>query len=308
MRHGCQAGRQQEACVEVYHGRINRGDEFYSWKKLGAFGADLGAVACFFESPWSRVSPSLTEAAQAWLLNEAALCLRALARLTEAVEPMRVSMDMDIDRKEWKGSAISASNLSELELTLGDVHGAARDAEQSVVFADRSGDSVHRMSKRTTLADALLQAGRRADALARFREAEEMQAERQSAYPLLYSLQGFQYCDLLLADVERAAWRVCSVAGSVVDGGSRQDAGAPSAETCRGVEQRAAKTLEWAVQNKKSLLDVALNHLTLGRAALYRTILEGSTPRVSWRNPRSKARNPKSNRPWTISAALANSN
>ena len=59
--------------------------------KLGAFGSDLGAVACFFETPWSRVSPALTEAAQAWLLNEAAIRLRALGRLTEALEPMRAA-------------------------------------------------------------------------------------------------------------------------------------------------------------------------------------------------------------------------
>ena len=72
MAHGCQAGLQQEVCDKVYRDRILRGNEFYSPKKLGAFGSDLGAVACFFEQPWSRVSPALTEADQAWLLNEAA--------------------------------------------------------------------------------------------------------------------------------------------------------------------------------------------------------------------------------------------
>ena len=35
-----------------------------------------------------------------------------------------------------------------------------------------------------------------------------MQAESQPDYPLLYSLQGFRYCDLLLAEAERAAWQV----------------------------------------------------------------------------------------------------
>ena len=60
---------------------------------------------------------------------------------------------------------------------------------------------------RTIIADALYQAGRRAEAEARFREAEQMQAERQPDYPLLYSVQGFRYCDLLLAEAERAAWR-----------------------------------------------------------------------------------------------------
>ena len=94
MAHGCQAGLQQEACDKVYFARILRGQEAYSTKKLGAFGSDLGAVACFFETPWSRVSPALTEADQAWLLNEAAFRLRALGRLTEALEPMRAGLEM----------------------------------------------------------------------------------------------------------------------------------------------------------------------------------------------------------------------
>src|SRR4051794_11837143 len=80
--HGCQAGMQQEACDTVYRDRIVRRDENFSVYKLGAFSADLGAVACFFETPWIRVSPALTEAAQAWLLNQAAFRLRALGRLT----------------------------------------------------------------------------------------------------------------------------------------------------------------------------------------------------------------------------------
>ena len=82
--------------MTVYIGRILRGKEYYSSKKLGAFGSDLGAVACFFAIPWSRVSPAITDAAQAWLLNAAAFRLRALGRLTEALEPMRVSGAMDV--------------------------------------------------------------------------------------------------------------------------------------------------------------------------------------------------------------------
>ena len=37
---------------------------------------------------------------------------------------------------------------------------------------------------------------KRAKAL--FQDAERLQAERQPNYPRLYSLQGYQYCDLLL--------------------------------------------------------------------------------------------------------------
>ena len=108
VSHGCQAGMQQEACDKVYYDRILRGQEFYSSIKLGAFGSDLGAIACFFEKPWSRVSPALTEA-EPWLLNEAASRLQALGRLTEALEPMRASLAMDIKQEHWHNAAVSAA-------------------------------------------------------------------------------------------------------------------------------------------------------------------------------------------------------
>lgn len=162
VAHGCQAGLQQEACDKVYFARIKRGNEHYSSKKLGAFGSDLGAVACFFDAPWGRASRSITESDQAWMLNEAFNRLRALGRLTEALEPMRANLKMRVEREEWEHAPSSASNLSELELTLGEVAGAVGDAEQSVTYADRSGDAFLRMAFRTTHADALHQAGRRA--------------------------------------------------------------------------------------------------------------------------------------------------
>ncbi len=284
MAHGCQAGMQQEAC-EVYYARITRGREAYVVHKLGAFGSDLGAVACFFDNPWSRVSPALTEAAQSWLLNEAAFRLRALGRLTEALEPMRAGLEMAVKQETWKQAAQGASNLSELELTLGDVAGAVGEAEQSVTYADRSGDADQRMISRTTHADALHQAGRGAEAEARFREAEAMQAKSQPNYPLLYSVQGFQYCDLLLTAAARGAWHTLL-------GRSRREAApadnrsatATNVASCRAIFERAARIFAWRKLPTwnpafDSLLDIALDHLTLGRATLYRSVLESRSHR-----------------------------
>ena len=306
--------------MTVYIGRILRGKEYYSSKKLGAFGSDLGAVACFFAIPWSRVSPAITDAAQAWLLNAAAFRLRALGRLTEALEPMRVSGAMDVKVEQWEGAAISRSNLS--ELTLGEVASAVRDAEQSVTYADRSGDGFQRMLNRTTWADALHQAGSglgfppesatgsRSGEL--FREAEQMQAERQPKYPLLYSLRGYRYCDLLLAEAERAAWQATLDCGSLLplwasqpaanavgamtklpmtakptgdEALSQSDAsglatesgsGLPQSKTLHAVIQRATQTLKWATDARLGLLTIALDHLTLGRAALSAAILNSA--------------------------------
>jgi class 3 adenylate cyclase len=300
VAHGCQAGLQQEAHDDVLIPRIWRGtasDGFYSTTKLGAFGSDLGAIASFYETPWRKVNPVFADPIQASIMGVTAFRLRALGRLSEALEPMRAGLENRIKRASWKYAAIEASNLSELEVTLGEVAQAERDAAQSVTYADRSGDAFERQTDRVILADALHHAGKRAEAEAHFREAELMQTERQPEYPLLYSGAGFRYCDLLLTEAERAAWETMfrgrvgvppaafgvspkvSLAQSQSAGtptGSDRDGRTPLIESCRAVSQRAAQALKIAERNNW-LLDIALDHLTLGRAALYRAILEGSS-------------------------------
>jgi tetratricopeptide (TPR) repeat protein len=125
--------------------RIQRRGEAYSTNKLGLVGADLGAVASFFEAGWARPLSALSEGDRAWLLNEAAYRLRALGRLAEAVEPMRAAMEMCAEQKDWKNAATDASNISELEATLGRLSAALDNAERAVEYADRSGDPFMRI-------------------------------------------------------------------------------------------------------------------------------------------------------------------
>ena len=275
--HGCLADRQQEACDRVYYDRILRGAEAYSTKKLGAIGADLSAVAAFFEQPWSRVSARLSAADQAWLLGQAAFRLRALGRLTEALQPLRAGLEMDVQREDWENAARSANNLSELQVSLGLLDAGVKDGQQAVEYADRSGDAFQRLSKRATAADALLQRqrpGTGADpeeleqSRRLFATAEELQQELQPQYPRLYSLPGFRYCDLLLVPAEQAAWRC--VAQAAGDGGVSLSLTAVLA----AVHERAEQTLRW-IQQTNGLLDIGLDHLTLARVSLYRWLLAG---------------------------------
>jgi hypothetical protein len=294
VTHGCLAGRQQEALEKVFRDRILRGtggDGFYSWKRLGAFGANLGAVAAFFEEPWRRLAANLSAPDQAWLLGEAAFYLRALGRLTEAVEPMRVSGEMDVASSKWKFAAVSYSNLSGLEVTLGRLGEAVADGRRAIDFADRSGDAFQKLARRTAAADALHQAGERVEAGALFAEAERMQAALQPQFPRLYSLQGFQYADWLLAPAERAAWG-CVLAPSGGAGRSPLPAppegGTPAAtalDSCAEAEGRATQTLEWATTYDLGLLSIALDHLTLARAALYRSVVGPPADRASAATP-----------------------
>ena len=275
--HGCLAGRQQEACDKVYRDRILRGtgfDGFYSARQLGAIGADLGAVGAFFDEPWTQLSRNLIAPAQAWLLNEAASRLQAIGRLPEAVEPLRVSQKMCAQMEDWQQAAIRVNNLSELEVTLGRLDEAMADGRRAIAFADRSGNAPQKTINCTTAADALHQGGEPTKAAALFAEAERMQAEQQPQVPLLHSLYGFQYADLILASAEHAAWR------RIVDGGAtskRHPLDRRALPSCAEAERRANESQRaWReiFINHPSLLDIALDHLTLARAGLYRALLE----------------------------------
>ena len=151
---------------------------------------------------------------------------------------MLAGLEAEIAQKNWRNVARSAGNLGELHLTMGAIEKAVDVARQAGNPADNSGDGVPRTINRATLADALHQAGATAEAEELFRAAEAMQKEDQPQYPLLYSLGGFRYCDLLLEQ-------------GMFD----------------AVRERAGRTLEW-VTEQQWLLDIALDHLTLGRAML----------------------------------------
>lgn len=305
VRHGCLAGRQEEALDEVFIDRILRGmedDGFYSRRKLGAFGANLEAMAGFFDAPWIRPFSSFSENAQGWLLNETSLSLRAIGRLSEAHEPIRGGLAVAVKGQDWENAAIYANNASELEMMMGRLGEAVVSARLAITFADQMSDgpeaAFHRMGNRTAAADALHQRGSPADrieALDLFEQAEMRQCERQPQFDLLYSLQGFLYCDLILARAERAIWR--SVLGAAGDqpltpGMRLERIGAQDAPRARQsgstgeqttvqaldeAERRGTKMFEWHVPGD-SLLDIALENLTLERVALYRSLLEPQPP------------------------------
>ncbi|MEP7120824.1 MAG: hypothetical protein ABJE95_07945 [Byssovorax sp.] len=237
--HGCLAGKNHVAFDEVYWKRISRKNEHFNANMLGAFGSEVAVLSAFFDPPWERLAPGLSAPRESFVLSEAGFALRALGRLPEAAGLLRLGLERLIALENWTNAAISASNLSELLQTLGELSEALARARKSINLADTSGDAAQRMVNRTTLAAALHARGLQEEATAQFEEAERMHKEREPAVPLLYSIQGFRYCDLLL----------------------HQDRDAE-------VRERAAQTLKIAVYNNW-LLEIALDHISLGRAHLF---------------------------------------
>ena len=255
VMHGCLAGKHQEALDDVYWKKILRENELYINHKLGASGADLSCLSGFFETLWDRPASGLKDNDKAAILSWAGFALRAVGRLSEAVQPMKAGMKAAEDDNYWKGAALNASNLSELYLTLGDVASAEQYGTQCVTLADHSGYGFEMESGRTTHADALHQAGKNMAAEKLFIEAEQMQEKRQPEYPFLYAMRGFQFCDLLLSQ------------------GKYQD-----------VLERARATLKWAFENNASLLTFSLEKLSISKAFMLQDLeSDPSDPSTSLR-------------------------
>ncbi len=248
VAHGCQAGRHQEALDDVFWPKIRRGNKQYSYHKLGVYGADQSALSNFFEVPWRQPVSGLTDEEKPFVLSWAGFGLRALGRLREAAQPMRASMELHSKRENWKEAALNAGNLSEVNLTIGEVEKAVEAARQSVDFADRSGDFTERIRQQSILADGLFQNGEIEEAEHIFQFIESSYQENISKDSFLPSIYGFRFCSLLLGQGKY-----------------------------REVLTRAGQTLEWAKQVEAQLLTFALDTLSLGRA-YYLQASDSSTP------------------------------
>lgn len=271
MAHGCQAALHERVWEETYKTRVLRVPEYVPWHRLGAYGEEIAVRARFFDVPWQRPSSLLPEELQAWLLNDTAFCLQATGRLEEAIEAMRISLRMNVAAGRWADAAVAANNLSEIELAHGDVAAAIATARESVQYGDRSRFPFYVTRMRVTLADALHQAGQREEARALFVEAEQAQA--RDGPPYLYSVLGARYCDLLLGPAETLAWRkTCGgeVTAKEAEAGIR---------VCADVGRRMQTVVQWR-QPDDQLVEIAADHLTIARGALYASILDPGIQRA----------------------------
>jgi tetratricopeptide (TPR) repeat protein len=242
VAHGCRANRHQEAFDNVYVNRICRryadgALEFYLIDKLGAFSANLAVISWFFTVPYETPSTSLRPAHQSWVLANASSMFAVQGRIREALPGQQAAMNFAIGSGDWNNASRRAAHLSNGELTSGNIDAAISLAEKSIEYADRSKDNTEIVLNRATLASALRARGNYDEAHRLFADAEQRQMQVE-ANELLYSFQGYEYCDLLL---DQGKW----------------------AEVC----DRAAKIIEIGLRNSW-LLDIGLGKLAISRAHL----------------------------------------
>ena len=241
IMHGCYAERYKECLYEIYIHRVQRGDQFFSRRQLGAFVTDLAVLSSFFDPPWQQTTTGLTEEMKEYIYSEAGFYLRILGQLSESESLLLASLKLSEARRNWCIAARNAGNLGELYLPKGDISRAVNYAQRGVDFANRSDDDFRKMTNPTTLAHILHHIGLLEQAEKFFQQAEKIQKEHRSQPHLLYSVQGFRYCNMLLSQ------------------GRYQD-----------VLNRAERTLRIVLEGSRNSHDIALDRLSLGRAYLLR--------------------------------------
>ena len=271
----------QEVYDDVFQRRIERGNDRFIWRVLGAFGPRLAALAHFFAPPWIMPHPDLRQGEQAWVLNAAAFALTSLGRLAESADPRRASLEMVIASEDWKNAAIAGGTLCDTLLTLGRVSEALPIAQTALDHAKKSGDKQQIEFCHSHLANAQLAAGTLDDALASFQQAEEVHEERQPEMPEVYGLPGYKYGDLLLErgetdDVLRRGRYLLDLTKRLFWHGTRSSRYRPRPSADRRAQHalnqpEAKASLDAAVDGlRKAGKDDFLPQALLARAAWYR--------------------------------------
>lgn len=270
IRHGCQAGLHKEAYFVIYRPFIRRENEFYSERILGALDWEGAAMACFFEEAWTRPASVFDEEISAWLLNSAGLLLRNQTRYGEASSAFNAALNhcMESRPPDWYNAAQDAINLSETKLWQGNLEEAEADARKAVQFSflkneierkpDRQWDAL------SLVAHILHQRGQLDEVAALFQRAEQIKARSGTLTPLLISVPGFRYCQLLLSTAERAFW--AKILAPCYDGPFPTN-------DLDDVEKRVAVVFKQPGDKGYSILSNALDRLTLTRLAVFRSVM-----------------------------------
>ena len=261
VRHGCLAGFVDDAIDNVFSARILRRGDF-SWKHLGTVGSDLFALACFYQECWSTLRPGLTPYWKAFVLAQSGFLLRNLGRLDQAAEPLKLGLAAGLTANNLTGAAIAAGNLAELHSLRGELGDALKVTQHAVQIAKKIGGFLPYWSAASRLAHVLFQNGRIQESEELFLELEDLNNRRHGAHPDLHSMPGFWYCQLLLSRVERIAYGI----------DDRPDC-SNATNLCREIRERACNALAWS-KDQPSLLDEALDRLSLGRLAVLEHLVE----------------------------------
>jgi tetratricopeptide (TPR) repeat protein len=205
VAHGCRAGLHKSALNEVYWDRICRRSKtgtlrYYLSKRLGGVASELQLLFWFFDIPYVLPCSSLNDTERATILGDAAYHLRSIGQFEEAIQAELAAFNIaPTGRSEGKRAA-SFANLALMKLYTGNVADAVLTATRSLCEAVSFGRVDEIIDDLTILAECWIAAGCLSDAKNAFAAAERYQSGWQHKRPILYSLPGYRYCEMLIQE------------------------------------------------------------------------------------------------------------
>ena len=184
--------------------------------------------------------------------------------MTDAVGPLTAGLDADVGTGAWANASASAQNLCELWLADGDLARASAVADDAVGYAEQADDPFLRMGSLAYRGAVRFRLGPHTGAVEAFALANHWHHQGQPDERWMYSLRGFQECEVAAAEVAFAAWQ------------HFHDGRTPElVAVAGGLIERASHTRDYA-RRYGSLLDVGLDSVTFTRARLWTAILAAS--------------------------------
>jgi hypothetical protein len=202
VRHGCWAGRRQEALEKIYWPRIRRKGEGYSTRKLGAFQADVAALSNFFAKPFGEVADDLPAEWRAPVLGWTGFRLFTLGRLKDATQALEAGYERLKQEGNIAQAGKMANHLFQACLARGEFRRCQAIAQQMLADADTE-PAIDRRLWQVNYGLMLLQTGKRKEAEREFRKATPEDDIREEGHPLtplcerLPHRQAIQLCQLL---------------------------------------------------------------------------------------------------------------
>lgn len=270
IRHGCAAGLQRSVFVTVLRKRIQRDDAFFSVHVLGAFGAELAALASFFEEPWTTPSPKLPMRSRAELLRSVGFHLLALGRPGEAADASLAAQRTFVSLGDWREACGTARNRSEALLNFGKIPEAILAAKESRKWGLQSQQRFMEQVATLALAEALHQGGHFKEAESAYRETLSVPSQDDPQYPVIQALAAFGWCDFLLGRTE--AKLTAATLRTASERSGRQPRTATAGVTGKGEMDRVRKAAQLSFRpvlmlDRPPLIAVPLLNLILGRIA-----------------------------------------
>jgi len=204
--HGCAAGLYDEA-FDIYHHKVQQGQEFFLTWKLGAWETNLSLISNFFQGRDFQKDPLvLKQSDKSYIINTAGASMHCLGRLKEAEGLYKKKIDLDISQKDWENASVGYQNFALLQILIGNLLEAKKSFKKAIQLSKKVKSVKQERYSTAYFAYTLFLLGDMAKASIEFEKAGELERKYDSSVRYLYSSRGVCYADFLLAQgmIEKA--------------------------------------------------------------------------------------------------------